>query len=424
MIYNILDYGAVGDGKSDATDAIRKAIDQCHLLGGRVYIPAGEFLSGTIFLKSNIELYLEQGAVLRADIEREEMEYFLVAYHEKNIVISGRGKIDGQGRKRFVDDNADNGAHECPLNVNGKRARTTYFEDVEGLTIQGVTFYDAAFWTVHMAGCREVLIEGIKILNNDRGPNNDGIDPDCCKDVIIRGCIVETGDDAIVIKTTKKMAKLYGACENIIIQNCILHSRDSALKIGTETFADIKNIIFSDCIVKDCSRGVGIWSRDGGSISKIYVHHIMGNTRQYADCPQREFAPRWWGKGEPIFISATRRKDGERVPGKIKELFFDHINLTAESAIFIAGESESVIKSIELNEVDICWKRQSKHDPKVFDEQPSKRDVYEHEIPCVYGRYANNIKVQGKLKVDKSLSEIIKKKVILDFCEDFKIIEE
>ena len=109
MIYNILEYGAVGDGRTDCAAAIQKAIDRCSVEGGRVVIPAGRFLSGFLQLKSNVELYLEQGAALVSALSDEEEKYFLFACHGENITISGNGTIDGQGRLRCVDDNADYG---------------------------------------------------------------------------------------------------------------------------------------------------------------------------------------------------------------------------------------------------------------------------------------------------------------------------
>ena len=159
-----------------------------------------------------------------------------------------------------------------------------------------------------MAGCQNVRIDGIKILNDDRGANNDGIDPDCCRNVVIANCIVSTGDDAIVVKSTGPMSRRYGVCENITITNCVLHSRDSALKIGTETHGTIRNVTLSDCIIDRCSRAVGIWVRDGGTVEDIHIHHLTGSTLRYADRYAEPGAPGWWGKGEPIFISATPGK--------------------------------------------------------------------------------------------------------------------
>lgn len=421
MVYNILEYGAVGDGVTECAAAIQKAIDVCSRNGGMVLVPAGRFLSGFLQLKSNVDLHLEHGAVLVSDLSNQEAKYFLFACHEQNITISGDGTIDGQGRRRFVDDDADCGAHECPLNVSGNRPRTSYFEDITNLAVRNITFYDAAFWTLHMAGCSNVTVDSIRIFNNDRGPNNDGIDPDCCKNVIIKNCIVESGDDSIVVKATKAMSERYGACENVVIQGCILHSRDSALKIGTESYGDIRNILFCDCIVRDCSRAVGIWSRDGGTVSDIRIHHVMGNTRCYADCPERDFAPRWWGKGEPFFLSATKRNGSEQVPGGIRDILVEHVSLVSESCLFIAGEPYSHIKRVWMKDVVIRWKRQSSHTPHLFDEQPSGRDVYEHEIPCIYGRNAHDVYIQGEFSVDASMEDAIREREILENCTNFVI---
>lgn len=418
MVFNILDYGADKSGRVNSACAIQKAIDDCSENGGRVYVPAGRFLSGFLRLRSNIELYLEQGAELISDLG-ENTGYFLYANNEKNITISGEGRIDGQGRLRFEEDGADDGYGECPLNVTGDRPRTSFFENIENLTVRNITFYDAAFWTLHMAGCKNVLIDGIRILNNDRGPNNDGIDPDCCQNVVIQNCFIESGDDSIVVKATKSMYEKYGDCENIIIKGCILHSRDSALKIGTETWGNIRQVIMSDCIIKDCSRAVGIWSRDGGTISDIYIHHIMGNTKRYADCPQRSFAPRWWGKGEPIFISATKRKDGDRLPGKIHHIQMDHIRITSESCIFIGGEEYAPIEHIRFQDIEIVWKKQGLHLPDVLDEQPSARDVYKHEIPCIYGRYADYVQLSGKFIIEDSLKDVVKETKITEHSREF-----
>ena len=418
MIFNILDYGADKSGRVNSACAIQKAIDDCSEKGGRVYVPAGRFLSGFLRLRSNVELYLEQGAELISDLG-ETSGYFLYADNEKNITISGEGRVDGQGRLRFEEDGADGGYGECPLNVTGDRPRTSFFENIENLTVRNITFYDAAFWTLHMAGCKNVLIDGIRILNNDRGPNNDGIDPDCCQNVVIQNCFIESGDDSIVVKATKSMYEKYGDCENIIIKGCILHSRDSALKIGTETWGNIRQVIMSDCIIKDCSRAVGIWSRDGGTISDIYIHHIMGNTKRYADCPQRSFAPRWWGKGEPIFISATKRKDGDKIPGKIHHIQMDHIRITSESCIFIGGEEYAPIEHIRFQDIEIVWRKQGLHLPDVFDEQPSARDVYKHEIPCIYGRYADYVQLSGKFIIEDSLKDVVKETKITEHSREF-----
>lgn len=431
MLYNILDFGAVPDGKSNNAPAIQAAIDACTKTGGRVLIPAGSFLSGSLILRSNVDLHLENGACLISSMNTGDMidfsrdfsddnedtgwegGCFLFAQHEKNISISGTGTIDGQGRLSFYDDDSDGGFHEAPLNVRGLRPRMSFLEDIQNLTVKDVCFYDSAYWTLHMAGCRDVLIENIRILNEEAGPNNDGIDPDCCKNVIIRGCIIRGGDDSVVVKTTAPMTKKYGASENIVISGCVMKSRSCALKIGTETWGDIHHISLSDCILEDCTRGIGIWSRDGGRIHDISIHHVSGNTRRYADCISRtEGVNCWWGKGDAVFISATKRDNVDRLPAEISRIFIDNVRMDCEGAIVIAGEEYSPIRDVYLKDVFFNWTQQSGHRPDCLDERPSKRGCYPYKPPCVYIRSGENISVDGELRVDKSLKAYIREEIV------------
>ncbi len=434
MICSITDFGAIGDGKTLNTAAIQAAIDCCTAAGGgRVTVPAGQFLSGTICLKSHVDLHLESGAVLMASLDPADMPdlmggfeddnrdtgweggCFLLARHAEHVTISGFGRIDGRGREVFYEDDADGGSHESPLKVRGFRPRMSFLEDVRDLTVRDVTFCDAAFWTLHMAGCRGVLIDGIRIENNERGPNNDGIDPDCCRDVIIRGCIIRCADDAIVLKTTAPMAKKYGDCANILISDCILRSHSSALKIGTETWSDIHHVTMSDCVLESCSRGIGIWSRDGGTVHDIFIHHITGSTRRYRDrVKQDSEVVVWWGKGEPVFLSATPRAGVDRVPGMIERVFLDHLTLCCEGAVTIAGEAECPIRSVDIRDSAFLWKQQGSLIPDCLDEQPSKRGVYPHEVPTVYIRAGKEISVRENVRfqIDDSLKPYIREGTI------------
>ena len=428
MFYNICDFGAVGDGKTLCTGAIQAAIDACTVTGGRVAVPSGRYLSGTIRLKSNVDLHLESGAELISSLDPKDMPdlmggfeddnrdtgweggCFLLARHAENVTISGFGRIDGRGREVFYEDDADGGSHESPLKVRGFRPRMSFLEDVRNLTVRDVTFYDAAFWTLHMAGCRDVLIDGIRIENNERGPNNDGIDPDACRNVIIRGCVITCADDAIVVKTTAPMAKKYGDCCNILISGCILRSHSSALKIGTETWGDIHHVTMSDCVLDQCTRGIGIWSRDGGHIHDILIHHITGSTRRYRDrVKQDSEVVVWWGKGEAVFLSATPRANVARVPGVIDGVYMDDLHITCEGAVMIAGEKESPIRRVRIWDSSFRWERQGTLTPDCLDEQPSRRGVYPHAVPTLYVRCGEEIAVCDSVsfEIDASMKDFI-----------------
>ena len=436
MNVSITDFHAVGDGKTLCTAAIQNAIDACASAGGgRVSVPAGRFLSGTIRLRSDVDLHLESGAELISSLDPDQIPdlmadfdddnrdtgweggCFLLARHEKNVTISGFGRIDGRGREVFFEDDADGGSHESPLKVRGFRPRMSFLEDVENLTVRDVTFYDAAFWTLHMAGCRNVLIDSVRIENNERGPNNDGIDPDCCQNVIIRGCVIRCADDAIVLKTTAPMANKYGDCANILISNCILRSHSSALKIGTETWADIHHVTMSDCVLEDCTRGIGIWSRDGGRIHDILVHHISGSTRRYRDRVRQDSeVVVWWGKGEPLFLSATYRAGVERTPGPIDSVFFDDLHLSCEGAIMIAGERDCPIRRIRIRDSAFLWKQQGSLPPDCLDEQPSRRGVYPYAVPLAYIRFGEELSLRDN--VDYTIDESMKASIRSTFVTE------
>jgi polygalacturonase len=208
-----MNFGAQANGIANDAPAIQSAIDACTQAGGgKVIVPAGNYLCAAIELKSNVELHLENGAAIIASHDealyeaQQGLACLIGAKHAHDVALTGLGKIDGRGRLVNYNDHADHGFEECPLAFRGFRPRTTLFEDIENLTVQGVTFCDSALWTLHMAGCRNVICDSIKILNDDRAANNDGIDPDCCQGVVIKNCIVFTGDDAIVVKTSKQMA--------------------------------------------------------------------------------------------------------------------------------------------------------------------------------------------------------------------------
>ena len=187
---------------------------------------------------------------------------------------------------------------------------------------------------------------------------------------------------------------LFMLSENVAITGCILHSRDSALKIGTETHGVIRNVTLSDCVIDDCSRAVGVWVRDGGTVENIQVHHLVGAVRRYADRYSVPGAPGWWGKGEALFVNATRRAGQDNFPGVIRNVSFDHITMKAESCLFFAGESYAPLYNIRAEAVDLTLCRQGTQPGGLFDEQPSARHLYPHEIPALYARCVQGLRVR------------------------------
>ena len=438
-VFDITEYGAVADGVTVNTEAIQRAIDAASERGGRVLVPGGTFLCGSIELKSNIDFHLAPGAVLMASLDRDHIKEFgelrgsgeldawdggcfIFAKDRCNITLSGQGTIYGQGEKVIVDDDGDGGFGECPYDIADFRPRTTFFENIDNLIIRDITIRNAARWTLHMAGCRYVTVDGIRMFNIMRSANNDGVDLDSCKNVTVSNCIIETGDDAIVIKTTAPISAMYGTCENIVVNNCVLASRDSAVKIGSETCDDIRNVIVGNCIVRDCSRGVGIWVRDGGCVEDIDIHHITGAVRKYAGASRPKGRPSaWWGNGDPIFIDATYRNDAKKFPGTIRNIRIDHVNLKAESSMLIIGEEECPVENVRITDTDITLCRQGTQPHGTFDEQPSPRGVYEHSIPVVYARYTEGADVSARVRYISPYNRVDNPYCEMEQCNNTKI---
>ena len=400
-MFTITDFGAVPDGTTNNAPAIMRAIRSCHAAGGGVVrVPAGAFFSGTIRLLSGVELHLEEGAHLIGSLDPEEIEntpspdsqvkdvsgFFIGAFGAKNVAITGKGVIDGQGERVFFEDGSDEGTGEGPKMSSGFRPRMFSLEGVKGLRVEGVTIQDSPLWTLHMAGCEDVLIRGVTIRNDPRGTNNDGIDPDACKRVLIEDCDITAGDDAITIKCSKSSYEQYGPCKDIEIRNCRLASHDSALKIGTENTGDVRRVHVHHCEIRDCSRAFTVLARDGGTVEDIHVHHLVGAVRAYHGAGNRAFMPDWWGKGEAFCLSATPRPGKTGCAGHIQNVRLEDCDLAVESSVFLAGEEESLLEAITLRDIRLTFRRQGTQEPGTFDEQPSGRGKYAHIVPALYAR--------------------------------------
>ena len=231
------DFGAVFRESVNDGPALQRAIDAAHAAGGgTVAIPAGRVLmAGSIELKSNITLELEPGSRLLASLDLADYadSVFVRARHAENVAIVGSGTIDGRGL-HFL-------GKEGPYIYEKKdaRPRLILFEDCRHVQVSGVSLRDAAFWTLHLAGCEDVSIRGISIRNSLKAPNCDGIDPDHSRNVRISDCSVICGDDGIVVKTSAEFAQ-YGPCEDIVVSGCVVTTRDCAFKIGSETNAPMR----------------------------------------------------------------------------------------------------------------------------------------------------------------------------------------
>jgi polygalacturonase len=280
-VINVKTYGAVGDGTTTETVALNAAISACASAGGGVVVvPPGKYLTGTIILKTGVELLIEHEATIVGspnicDYSTKGVEMFLdgvgenrgraliYAADSSNIAISGNGIINGGG-EAFPKDSV--GFKERPFLLRLVRCSNVH--------LSGIKLRSPAAWTSHFFDCQTVTVSKIDIYSH-ANLNNDGIDIDSCRGFIISDCFIDTGDDAICLKST-----LDKDCSEVSVSNCVIRSECSALKIGTESFGNIRNVIFSNCVVKKAMNGgLKILSVDGAIIENIMVSNIiMDNT--------------------------------------------------------------------------------------------------------------------------------------------------
>lgn len=438
MDYNVLDFGAVGNGVSDDTAAIQAAIDACLSSGGRVVLPGGRvYRSGALVLGSNMEFHLEMGATLKGsdnltdyqlfgtptgEVRRRDVpsyvnceyagaptHYFLYARDCENLAITGFGKIDGNEEIFY--------GEVTKWHIEGlfyPRAPMLFLENVSHLTITQVTLTKSAFWTVHMVGCRDVLIDGIRILNNLRMANCDGIDPDHCRNVRIANCHIECADDCIVFKNTAAAMK-YGPCENITVTNCTLTSSSAAIKFGSESEDLFKNILIENCVISRSNRGISLQLRDKGSIENVRFQNLTIQTRLF----HRDV---FWGMAEPIAITVLKRK-ADTCVGAVRNIHFSGIFCESENGILIYGESEGLISDISFSNVSLDLRRATDREKGYYDLRPTIGPSYTDRGLCyVYGSNAANVRFREcSFRADNAMEAEGLSPARLSNCENFSL---
>src|SRR5229473_6106693 len=297
--FSVTSFGAKADGQTDCTDAFRKAIEACSKAGGgRVVVPAGEFLTGAIHLKSNVNLHVTKSATIKFSQDprkylpviftrwegMELMNYspFIYAFKQTNVAVTGEGVIDGQadcehwwpwkgrtqcGWKKGDPDQSkarallyEFVAKGAPVNErvfgDGSFLRPQFIQPYrcQNVLFEGVTLRHSPMWQIHPVLCTNVTVRGIDIereanATGQTGPNTDGCDPESCRDVLIENCVFATGDDCIAINSGRNNdgRRVAVPSENIIIRDCQMKDGRGAITIGSQISAGVRNIFAENC---------------------------------------------------------------------------------------------------------------------------------------------------------------------------------
>ncbi len=392
--FDVKQFGAKGDGTTKDTAAIQKAIDECARSGGgRVLVPAGGiYLSGNLQLRPHVQFIIEGGATLKASGNREDFGEFgalLFAKDAANIEITGSGSIDGNF-PAYLTEMQEGGFKVTfpflgpydPLYTPAEqhkeqgRPRMILLLGCEGARLNSFTIRDAPTWTVHLIGCRDLLIDGISILNDLRVPNCDAIDIDHCRDVRVVNSNLQAGDDCIVLKTSRNFTQ-YGPCQNINVTGCSMISSSAAVKIEPEGPAAIRDVTITGCTIRQSNRGICILNRDGSLIENVICSNLVIGTELRAAM--------WWGAGEPVHVSNLPRNPQIKV-GPVRRLRFTNLICHGESGLYLCGGTDSPIEDVVFDNIEVLVERTSTLTGGYYDLRPGEglKGLYRHSIAGIY----------------------------------------
>ena len=402
---NITNFGAVSDTTVLCTKAIQSAIDQCTVSGGKVIIPAGNYKSGTIYLKNNVTIYLENGATLYGSPFLKDYPENLPAYTffrkgnikraliyaemRTNIAIEGEGTIDGQGAKFWVPEGSKVDSYSV-------RPYLIWMIQCTNVRTEGIKLRNSALWMQHYLACDNVYIHNIDVFNHSN-KNNDLMDIDGCHDVRVSDCTGDSDDDGITMKSTSGRAN-----ENISITNCVISSHCNAIKMGTESSTGFKNVVISNIVIRPSKvtdhsiegtpkghTGIALETVDGGDLDGVIIANIR------IDGPVCPIFIRLGNRARPYF-------EGQKItrPGVVRNISISNVIATnaQKGGCSITGIPGYPVENISLNHINIEFEGGGTK-ANLNREIPEKEKSYPEydlfgDLPAYgfYIRHANNVR--------------------------------
>lgn len=373
--FDVTKFGAASDGTNDCTKAFAEAIAACHAAGGgRVVVPAGTYLSGAIHLKSRVNLHLTKGATIKFSTDpkkflpvvfsrdvAEMMNYspFVYAFEQHDIAVTGEGTLDGQASKSvwpsWVNKEKSGISGEALEEMGRKNLpvaqrimgenhfiRPNFVEPVRcrNVLIEGITITDSPMWVLHPLYSTNVTIRGVTI--NSHGKNNDGCDPDSCKDVLITDCTFDTGDDCIAVKAGRDHdgRRVNIPSEDIVIQNCRFKDGHGGVTMGSETSGGIRNVFAENCHFDSPNLDQALRFKSnkarGGFIRDIYIRNCTTQTAKFGIHMTLKYTSS--GAKEGDFPPVVRDID-------IRDCTFQTL---LKQAVFIEGVADTQITDVTI----------------------------------------------------------------------------
>ena len=380
--FNVRDYGALGNGQDLDSPAIQAAIDACAAQGGgTVTLPAGRYHAGSLFLRSNITLHLDSGAVLLGSENPDDYPVIHSRWEGKhqdthapliggdrlqNICVTGRGTIDGRGAVWWKAKEEKTLAYPRP--------RLISFSNCSNVLIETITAINSPSWTINPIHCQNLNVHAVTIINPADSPNTDGINPDSCRSVHISDCYISVGDDCITLKsgTEHEHPERYAPCRDITITNCTLERGHGGVVIGSEMSGGVKNVVISNCVFIGTDRGIRIKSRRGrgGVIEDIRVSNLIMDG---VLCPFTINLYYHIGVLGDLRVSDKSPRSVNEGTPRVRRVHFSHITArqVRYAAGFLYGLAEMPLEDISFTDVSISISEQADSGfPEMADDIP------------------------------------------------------
>lgn len=374
--YLITDFGAIADNKTPCKQAFEKAIALCNQMGGgTITVPKGNYyMDGPLVFKSGVCIELKEGAQL--NFSSNEKNYLpmvltkwegtevynysplIYAYQAKNIALTGKGTINGNGAQNFskwkTTQNNDKialrkmGTDNSPVYLRqfgeGHYLRPSFFQPFgcTNVRLEGITIIDSPFWVIHPVYCDNVIVRGVTV--NSYNTNNDGCDPESTSNVLIENCTFATGDDAIAIKSGRDNDawRIARPTENVVIRNCQFESEINGVCIGSEISGGVRNVFIENIKIPHAANAIYFKSNTnrGAFIENIMVRNIQAESVKTALI---RFEPNYKGEGKGQY------------PTRFSNFTIENINCNQVEGcgLYLAGLEKSTLKNVTLSTINI-----------------------------------------------------------------------